>query len=304
MVSPTILLIGHDGQVAWELQRTLACLGRVIALGRATQPALDLLQRQGLRQTLREIRPDIIVNAAAYTAVDKAESEPETAQRVNAEAVGILAEEARTLGIGLVHYSTDYVFSGLANRPYVEDDPTDPLGVYGHGKLAGEEAIRAAGVPHLILRTAWVYGRRGQNFLLTMLRLMRERDELGIVADQFGAPTWSRLIAEATALMLCACLKEGRFALDDVSGTYHLTSQGQTSWHGFAEAIRDIGLARGLLDPSAARLKPITTLEYPTPARRPAYSVLSNRKLRERFGIALPDWRAALELCLAETTLP
>lgn len=304
MVSPTILLIGHDGQVAWELQRTLACLGRVVALGRATEPALDLLQPEELRQTLREIRPDIIVNAAAYTAVDKAESEPETAYRINAEAVGILAEEARTLGIGLVHYSTDYVFSGLADRPYVEDDPTDPLGAYGHGKLAGEEAIRAAEVPHLILRTAWVYGRRGQNFLLTMLRLMRERDELGIVADQFGAPTWSRLIAEATSLMLGACLKEGRFALDDVFGTYHLTSQGQTSWYGFAEAIRDIGLARGLLDPSAARLKPITTSEYPTPARRPAYSVLSNRKLRERFGIALPDWRAALDLCLAETTLP
>jgi dTDP-4-dehydrorhamnose reductase len=303
MVTPTLLLIGQEGQVAWELRRTLACFGRVVALGRATQPALDLLQPDNLVQTLREIRPDIIVNAAAYTAVDKAESEPDAAQRINAKAVGVLAEEARAMGIGLVHYSTDYVFSGLADRPYVEDDPTDPLGVYGRSKLAGEEAIRAAGVPHLILRTAWVYGRRGQNFLLTMLRLMREREQLGIVADQFGAPTWSRLIAEATALMLAASRRDGRLELGDVSGTYHLTCQGQTSWHGFAEAIRQIGLERGLLDATAANLKPITTSEYPTPARRPGYSVLSNRKLQDRFGLVLPDWRDALELCLAEITL-
>jgi dTDP-4-dehydrorhamnose reductase len=302
MVTPTLLLIGQEGQVAWELRRTLACLGRVVALGRATQPALDLLQPDTLVQTLREIRPDIIVNAAAYTAVDKAESEPDAAQRINAKAVGVLAEEARAMGIGLVHYSTDYVFSGLADRPYGEDDPTDPLGVYGRSKLAGEEAIRAAGVPHLILRTAWVYGLRGQNFLLTMLRLMREREQLGIVADQFGAPTWSRLIAEATALMLAASRRDGRLELGDVSGTYHLTCQGQTSWHGFAEAIRQIGLERGLLD-GTANLKPITTSEYPTPARRPGYSVLSNRKLQNRFGLVLPDWRDALELCLAEITL-
>ena len=303
MVTPTLLLIGQEGQVAWELRRTLACLGRVVALGRATQPALDLLQPDTLRQKLRDIRPDIIVNAAAYTAVDKAESEPDAAQRINAEAVGVLAEEARAMGIGLVHYSTDYVFSGLADRPYVEDDPTDPLGAYGRSKLAGEEAIRAAGVPHLILRTAWVYGRRGQNFLLTMLRLMREREQLGIVADQFGAPTWSRLIAEATALMLAASRHDGRLELGDVSGTYHLTCQGQTSWYGFAEAIRKIGLERGLLDASAAKLQPITTSEYPTPARRPGYSVLSNQKLQDRFGLVLPDWRDALELCLAEITL-
>jgi dTDP-4-dehydrorhamnose reductase len=303
MVTPTLLLIGQEGQVAWELRRTLACLGRVIALGRATQPALDLLQPDTLRHTLREIRPDIIVNAAAYTAVDKAESEPDAAQGINAEAVGILAEEVRAMGIGLVHYSTDYVFSGMADRPYVEDDPTDPLGVYGRSKLAGEEAIRAAGVPHLILRTAWVYGRRGQNFLLTMLRLMREREQLGIVADQFGAPTWSRLIAEATALMLVASRRDGRLELGDASGTYHLTCQGQTSWHGFAEAIRQTGLERGLLDATAAKLKPITTSDYPTPARRPGYSVLSNRKLQNRFGLVLPDWRDALELCLAEITL-
>lgn len=303
MVTPILLLIGQEGQVAWELRRTLACLGRVVALGRATQPALDLLQPDTLRQTLREIRPDIIVNAAAYTAVDKAESEPDAAHRINAEAVGVLAEEARAMGIGLVHYSTDYVFSGLADRPYVEDDPTDPLGAYGRSKLAGEEAIRAAGVPHLILRTAWVYGRRGQNFLLTMLRLMREREQLGIVVDQFGAPTWSRLIAEATALMLASSRSDGRLKLGDVSGTYHLTCQGQTSWHGFAEAIRKIGLERGLLDGTTANLKPITTSEYPTPARRPGYSVLSNRKLQDRFGLMLPDWRDALDLCLAEITL-
>ena len=296
-----LLLTGKNGQVGFELQRSLAVLGEVLAVDHRD---CDLADPAAIRCLVRELQPQVIVNPAAYTAVDKAESEPETAHRINAEAVGMLAEEARTLGIGLVHYSTDYVFSGLADRPYVEDDPTDPLGIYGHGKLAGEEAIRAAGVPHLILRTAWVYGRRGQNFLLTMLRLMRERDELGIVADQFGAPTWSRLIAEATALMLGACLKEGRFALDDVSGTYHLTSQGQTSWHGFAEAIRDIGLARGLLDPSAARLKPITTREYPTPARRPAYGVLSTARFERTFGFALPGWRESLAECLASGAEP
>ena len=296
-----ILLIGHDGQVAWELQRTLACLGSVTALGRSTQPALDLTKSDEIRATLRAIQPKLIVNAAAYTGVDKAEQESEAAFAINAEAVAVLAEEARLLGAGLIHYSTDYVFPGNARHPYGEEDAVGPLGVYGQSKLAGEEAIREAGIPHLILRTAWVYGRRGQNFLLTMLRLMRERDTLGIVDDQLGAPTWSRLIAEATALMLTRCIHEGCFAPEDKAGTYHLTCGGQTSWFGFAEHIRTLAITEGLLDETAAQLNPIPTSAYPTPAQRPAYSVLSNDKLDQSFGIRLPDWKEALSLCLTES---
>lgn len=303
MVKPAILLIGRDGQLAWELRRTLACLGEVVALGRTGAPAIDLARPETLAKTVRELRPQLIVNAAAYTAVDRAEQEPEQARRINAEAVGILAQAARAAGCGLVHYSTDYVFAGDAGRPYREDDPTAPLGQYGLGKLAGEAAIRAAGIPHLILRTAWIYGGRGQNFLLTVLRLMRERDNLGIVDDQIGAPTWSRLIAEATALMLARCLDRDRFALADHAGTYHLTAAGVTSWYGFAAAIRELALARGLLEATAARLRPIATAEYPTPARRPAYSVLAGDRLARTFGLQLPDWRQSLELCLDEIAL-
>ena len=298
-----ILLIGHEGQVAWELRRTLACLGKVIALGRATQPALDLTNTSEIRTTVRTLKPDLIVNAAAYTAVDKAEQEIEAAYAINAEAVAVLAEEAASLRAGLIHYSTDYVFPGNADRPYLEEAAVAPLGVYGKSKLAGEEAIRQAGIPHLILRTAWVYGRRGQNFLLTMLRLMRERDALGIVDDQRGAPTWSRLIAEATALMLAPCMRDGRFSPGSKTGTYHLTCGGETSWFGFAGQIREWALAGGLLDDSAALLNPIPTTAYLTPAQRPAYSVLSNDKLAREFGIKLPDWDEALALCLAETHL-
>ncbi len=299
-----ILLIGHEGQVAWELRRTLACLGKVIALGRATQPALDLTNTSEIRTTVRTLKPDLIVNAAAYTAVDKAEQEIEAAYAINAEAVAVLAEEAASLGAGLIHYSTDYVFPGNTDRPYLEEAAVGPLGVYGKSKLAGEEAIRQAGIPHLILRTAWVYGRRGQNFLLTVLRLMRERDTLGIVDDQRGAPTWSRLIAEATALMLAPCMRDGRFSPGSKTGTYHLTCGGETSWFGFAGQIREWALAEGLLDDSAALLNPIPTTAYLTPAQRPAYSVLSNDKLAREFGIKLPDWNEALALCLAETHLP
>lgn len=296
-----ILLIGHEGQVAWELQRTLACLGRVTALGRCTQPALDLTTFDEIRATLRSFQPKLIVNAAAYTAVDKAEQDHKTAFAINVEAVAVLAEEAKWLDAGLIHYSTDYVFPGNARHPYREEDAVGPLGVYGQSKLAGEEAIRQAGIPHLILRTAWVYGRRGQNFLLTMLRLMRERDSLGIVDDQLGAPTWSRLIAEATALMLTRCIHDGRFAPEVKAGTYHLTCGGQTSWFGFAEHIRTRAIAEGLLNETAAQLNPIPTSAYPTPAQRPAYSVLSNDKLDRTFGIRLPDWEEALSLCLAKS---
>jgi dTDP-4-dehydrorhamnose reductase len=304
MVNMNILLVGHEGQLAFELQRTLACLGKVTALGRHTRPALDLTDPGRIRETVRTLKPALIVNAAAYTAVDKAEQEPELAYRINGEAVGILAEEAAALDAGLIHYSTDYVFPGDATRPYGEDDETGPLGVYGASKLAGEAAIPDTGVRYLILRTAWVYGSRGQNFLRTLLRLMRERDSLGIVDDQHGAPTWSRLIAEATALMVARCTDAGQFEPHDLGGAYHITCGGQTTWFGFASRIRELALARGLLDDSAAALNPIPTSTYPTPAQRPGYSVLSSTRLAENFELALPDWDTALALCLAETPLP
>jgi dTDP-4-dehydrorhamnose reductase len=303
MVKPSILIVGHEGQVAFELQRTLACLGQVASLGRTTQPALDLSHPASIRETVRKVKPTLIVNAAAYTAVDKAEQEPELAHRINAEAAGMLAEEARAIDAGLIHYSTDYVFPGDATEPYSEDAPVGPLGVYGQSKLAGEKAIRQSGVQHLILRTAWVYGGRGQNFLLTMLRLMRERDSLGIVDDQHGAPTWSRLIAEATALIAHRNMHGGRFDPGAKAGTYHLTCGGQTTWFGFASHIREHAIRQGQLDDSAALLNPIPASAYPTPARRPRYSVLSNDKLAEAFGLVLPAWETALALCLAETPL-
>lgn len=304
MVKPRILIAGHEGQVAFELQRTLACLGQVVSLGRTTQPALDLLHPASIRETIRAVKPVLIVNAAAYTAVDKAEQEPEQAHRINAEAAGLLAEEARALDAGLLHYSTDYIFPGDASEPYTEDARVGPLGVYGLSKLAGEELIRQTGARHIILRTAWVYGGRGRNFLLTMLRLMRERDSLGIVDDQYGAPTWSRLIAEATALIAHRSLHEGRFDPGAKAGTYHLTCGGQTTWFGFASRIRELAVRQGLLDETAALLKPIPTTDYPTPARRPSYSVLSNARLADAFELVLPDWESALALCLAETPLP
>lgn len=293
-----ILLIGRHGQVAYELRRTLAGLGTVICLDRHTALPLDLANADSIRTAVREVRPGLIVNAAAYTAVDKAETETALADSINSIAPGILAEEARSLGAGLVHYSTDYVFQGDGSRPYREDDVTDPVNAYGIGKLRGEQAIAAVGIPHLILRTAWVYGQRGQNFLLTMLRLMREREVLRVVADQTGAPTWSRLIAEATGMMIACSLTDGRFEPGDRTGIYHLTSTGTTTWYGFAEAIRTLGIRQGLLQETCARLESIPTTGYPTPARRPAYSVLNTDKLAERFGYRLPDWHDGLALCL------
>lgn len=295
-----ILLIGREGQVAWELRRSLACLGKIIALDRRTDPPLDLAELGALEAVVRNLKPDLIVNAAAYTAVDKAEQEGDLAFRINGEAPGVLAEAARAVGAGLIHYSTDYVFSGEARSPYREEDPTDPLGVYGRSKWAGEEAIRQVDVPHLILRTAWVYGRRGHNFLLTMLRLMREREVLRVVDDQHGAPTWSRLIAEATALLVAHCIRDGRFELGEKIGTYHLTCGGETTWFGFAAKIRELGLASGILPENCARLEAIPTSGYPTPARRPAYSVLAPDKLLRNFNLELPSWDEALTLCLAD----
>ncbi len=296
-----ILLIGREGQVAWELRRTLACLGEVVALDRRSITlSLDLADADSIRKAAETVKPNLIVNAAAYTAVDKAEQDQATAYAVNATALGFLAEEAKKLGAGIIHYSTDYVFPGDASVPYRETDATGPNSVYGASKLAGEQAILDSGIPHYILRTAWVYGNRGGNFLLTMLRLMRERELVRVVNDQLGSPTWSRMIAEATALIIAQSLENGRFVPGDRSGIYHLTNGGQTSWFGFAQAIREEGIASGLLPETCARIEGIPSSEYPTPAKRPAYSVLNNTKLDEVFNLRLPEWREALGLCVAE----
>ena len=287
-----ILLIGANGQVGWELARSLAPLGEVVGLDRSR---LDLSQPDRLRETVRAIAPEAIVNAAAYTAVDRAESEPELAQAINAIAPGILAEEAQRLDAVLVHYSTDYVFDGTKADPYVESDPTNPLSVYGRTKLAGERAIGASGCRHVTLRTSWVYGTRGNNFLLTMLRLARERRQLRVVDDQVGAPTWSREIAQATA----ALLARPELAARGADGLYHLTASGATSWYGFARAIFDSReMARIGVEPPA--VEAIPTSAYPTPARRPANSRLDCARVNDRAGIRLATWEAALAQCLAE----
>lgn len=277
-----ILLIGAQGQVGWELARRLPDLGQVTATDRAT---LDLASPDAIRRVVRDARPEVIVNAAAHTAVDKAESEPELAMQVNAAAPGILAEEALRSGSLLVHYSTDYVFDGEKPGAYVETDPPNPVSVYGRSKLAGERAIAASGCRHLILRTCWVYGPRGRNFLLTILKAARERPELKVVDDQFGAPTSSAAIAEATKL-----------AIGRGEGTYHLSAAGRASWHGFAQAIVE---GAGLKTP----VRPIPSSDYPTPARRPRNSVLDNSKLKKDFGIVLPDWREGLREVLPQVLL-
>ena len=281
--------------MGWELQRTLAPLGEVVA---ADRNCLDLADTSSIRRAVDAIAPDLIVNPAAYTAVDKAESEPDLAHAINAAAPGELAQAAAARGIPLVHFSTDYVFDGRKPTPYTEADAPNPLGVYGATKLAGEQAVQRAGAPHLILRTSWVYGLRGRNFLLTMQRLLRERDTLAVVDDQFGAPTWSRLIAEATALVIARWLD--RPDQTATSGIYHLSCGGRTSWHGFSAAI----LAHlASTDESLARLTAIPTSGYPTPAARPANSQLDCGKLAATFGVRLPDWESALALCL-EQNLP
>ncbi len=285
-----ILLTGANGQVGWELQRTLAPLGEVIAADRSR---LDLADSAVIRRSVDAIAPDLIVNPAAYTAVDKAESEPELAHVINAVAPGELAQAAATRGIPLVHFSTDYVYDGRKPGAYTEADAPNPLGVYGATKLAGEQAVQRAGASHLILRTSWVYGLRGRNFLLTMQRLARERDTLAVVDDQFGAPTWSRLIAEATALAIARWLD--RPDPGAKSGIYHLSCGGRTSWHGFTAAI--LAHLAGS-EAKLARLTAIPTSGYPAPAARPANSQLDCGKLAATFGVRLPDWKTALALCL------
>lgn len=282
-----ILLTGVNGQVGWELRRALAPLGEVIA---ADRRILDLADTAGIRARVAALAPDLIVNPAAYTAVDRAEAEPELARAINAAAPGELA----ACGVPVVHFSTDYVFDGRKNGAYRETDAPNPLGVYGASKLTGEAAVQRAGIPHLILRTSWVYGLRGRNFLLTMQRLARERETLAVVDDQFGAPTWSRLIAEATALVVARWLDQRDLAA--ASGVYHLACGGRTSWHGFAAAILADLAARG--EAKLARLDAIPSSGYPTPAARPANSQLDCSKLAATFGLRLPDWEAALALCL------
>lgn len=291
---PRILLIGADGQVGWELRRTLGTLGDVIAasLDGAYGPRVDLSDPRSLSRLVQEAVPDAVVNAAAYTAVDKAESESELAQRINAEAPGMLGGLLRDRGVPVVHYSTDFVFSGKSKRPYREDDEPGPVSVYGETKLGGEQSLMATGANAIILRTSWVYGVRGNNFLLTMLRLFGERDELRIVDDQVGAPTWSRMLAEVTAQILCRTLR-GELDIERVKGVYHATNGGETSWYKFARTILDLSGRR-------CTLLPIPTSEYPAPARRPAYSVLDNAKLRETFGLGLPDWEVSLRQCLED----
>ena len=290
-----ILLTGKNGQVGGELQHILSELGETTATSRSE---LDLSDPDQIRNTVRHFRPELIVNAGAYTAVDKAESEPEIARAVNGIAPGILAEEARTAGAVLIHYSTDYVYGGEARaKPYLETDSTDPVSVYGKTKLEGDLAIEKSGVPHLIFRTSWIYGREGKNFLRTILRLAGGQEELRVVDDQIGTPTWCRSIAESTGQIVVQLLKRGDGSFPEtvaeVSGVYHMTCGGRTSWHGFARSIL------GLADPKPQpQLVGIPTKDYPAPAGRPAYSVLSNAKLKATFGIALPDWEEALRYCL------
>lgn len=288
-----ILLIGKQGQIAWELQVTLATLGNVTVLG---SQELDLNNPDQIVDRVRSIQPQIIVNAAAYTAVDKAESEPELCMSINANAPRVLAELARQSQALLVHYSTDYVFDGQKTSPYVETDPTNPLGVYGASKLAGERAIIQVDCPHLILRTTWVYGDRGKNFLLTILRLAAEKSELKIVADQIGAPTWSRLIAEATSQIVAQCHRDR----STIKGLYNLSAAGSTSWHGFASEIvsqyRSLYPERHL---AIQNIVPIPASEYPTPAQRPANSGLDHSKILQDFGVILPDWNSSLGQLLA-----
>jgi dTDP-4-dehydrorhamnose reductase len=294
MSRPRILLTGANGQVGWELRRTLSSLGEVVALD---SQAMNLADADAVRRKVREIAPGIIVNPAAYTAVDRAEGEPERARAVNAIAPGILAEEAVRLDALLVHYSTDYVFNGSGAAPWREDDACEPLNVYGATKLEGERAIQATGCRHLIFRTSWVYGMRGSNFLLTMRRLMRERPQLKIVADQIGAPTWCRDLAEATAQVLGQIASPLAAANQpEPWGIYHMTNGGETSWHGFAEAIQALDEFDETCAP--AHLLPSPGSDYPTPAKRPSNSRLNNDKLERTFGIRLQDWRAALALCM------
>ncbi|PRA66514.1 dTDP-4-dehydrorhamnose reductase [Pseudomonas sp. MYb187] len=292
-----ILLLGKNGQVGWELQRSLAPLGELLALSSKCEDHCgDLADLQGLAETVRSWAPDVIVNAAAYTAVDKAESEQAHADRVNAQAVDVLAHAAARSGALLVHYSTDYVFPGNGCTPWREGDAVGPLNVYGQTKLAGERAIQSSGCPHLIFRTSWVFAARGNNFAKTMLRLATERDTLGVIDDQFGAPTGAELIADVTAHAIVAWR-----AKPALSGLYHLAAGGETTWCGYARFVLGLAEKAGVsLKVKADAVKALTTDDYPTPANRPANSRLDTHKLEQVFGLQLPDWRLGVARMLTE----
>lgn len=295
----TVLLLGAHGQVGWELQRSLAPLGDAVALGRHGREGLcgDLLNLEGLRQTIDALRPTIIVNAAAYTAVDKAEQEPEFAHAVNARAPAVLAAAAQEVGALLVHFSTDYVFDGSGQAPWTETAPAQPLSTYGQTKLEGEQCIRANCERHLIFRTSWVHSARSNNFAKTMLRLAQEREQLRVIDDQIGAPTGAELIADVTAHAVRQALQDTQ-----LTGLYHLAAAGEVSWHGYARFVLDT--ARELQPTLALRMRemmPIPTSAYPTPARRPLNSRLDTSHLRRTFGLSLPPWQAGVRRMLAET---
>lgn len=296
-----ILLLGKGGQVGWELQRSLATLGELIALDfDSTDFPADFSQPESLAATVRAIGPQIIVNSAAHTAVDKAESEPDLARAINATAPGVLAREAAARGAWLLHYSTDYVFDGSGHTPWVEDSPTGPLSVYGRTKLEGEDAIRASGCRHLILRTSWVYAARGGNFAKTMLRLARERDTLSVIDDQIGAPTGAELLADLSAHALRTAQQR-----PEVAGTYHAVAAGETSWHGYARHVIEFARRAGQpITVAADAIAAVPTTAFPTPARRPANSRLATDKLRATFGVTLPDWRVGVDRMLSEVLAP
>ena len=292
-----ILLLGKNGQVGWELQRALAPLGELVALDRQGTDGLcgDLANLEGLRQTINAVRPDVLVNAAAYTAVDRAESEPELADLINAQAPQVMAEEMRKRNGWLLHYSTDYVFDGSGTTPWQEAGPVAPLNLYGLSKLRGEQAILASGCQQLIFRTSWVYAARGGNFALTMLRLAAEREQLKVIADQIGAPTGAELIADVSAHALRAAFERPQLA-----GIYHLAAAGEVSWHGYASFVIEQARSAGQ-QLAVKQITAIPSAEYPTPARRPLNSRLDCRKLRDSFGLHLPDWQTGVARMLNET---
>lgn len=320
-----ILVAGKNGQIGWELLRTLMTLGEVVAVDRT---AMDLADADSIRHTIREIKPNIIVNGAAYTAVEKAESEPELAMAINGVAPGIMAEEAKRLRALIIHYSTDYVFDGTKKEPYTEDDKPNPLNVYGKSKLAGEQAIRQVEASHLIFRTSWIYATRGKNFLLTILRLAKERSELRIVGDQTGVPTWSRVVAEVTAQVVAQLyrpfvdrtsdshygLKGGSSPLfidtqfndsfsrfERENGIFHVVASGKTTWHGFASLVAKVLRDRQRESMFRANtITPVVSKDYPQLAERPANSVLDNGKLATHFGLKLPSWEHCVDVCLDE----
>ena len=298
MTSPVILLLGKNGQVGWELQRSLAPLGQLIALDRAGDGTLcgDLTDLDGLARTIQTLHPDVIVNAAAHTAVDKAESEPQLAKRLNADAPAVLAKAAQAVNAWLLHYSTDYVFNGSGTQPWQEVDATGPLNTYGHTKLAGEQAIQQSGCKHLIFRTSWVYAARGGNFAKTMLRLARERDRLTVINDQFGAPTGAELIADVSAHAIRQVLTTGQG-----QGVYHLAASGETNWHGYASHV--VQTARRLqpeVEFKVQAIDPVPSNAFPTPVQRPHNSRLNTLKLQHTFGLTLPPWQQGVDRMLAE----